>query len=216
MAMFTDVVARSQEKFPALIIKYKDESPLMQFLGKLAFFNKQFMSYTTTLGSTVYFPSRNKIRMSPVGSTIILLHELSHIFNAQKTKKLNLILYIFPQALALLGIPVFFLFGLFPALLCLLFLLPIPSYFRMEEEKQAYIISLYVIHKLNKINGYNINLTSQRDSFLEEFGSSSYYYMWPIPGLKGSFDEAIAKIEAGGQPTYDSKLYALIDNILEG
>jgi hypothetical protein len=40
--------------------------------------------------------------------------------------------------------------------------------------------------------------------------------MWPLPGIQKSFDEAAIAIEAGGRPTYDPKLYALIDNILEG
>lgn len=216
MTMFTDVVARSQEKFPTLKIKYKDESPFMKILGKLTFFNKDFMNYTTTVGSTVYFSSASRVRLTPVGSAITLMHELSHIYNAMKTKRLNLVLYTFPQTLALLAIPAFFLFGLIPALLCLLFLLPIPSYTRMIEERQAYIISLYAMNKLNKLNNYNINLDTQKAAFVKEFTGSSYYYMWPLPGIQESFDSALEEIKTGGQPSYNPELYALIDNILVG
>ncbi len=216
MTMFNDVVARAQEKFPSLTIKYKDESLFMKILSKLAFFNKDFMTYTTTVGSTVYFSSATRVKLTPVGSTITLMHELSHIYNMLKTKKLNLVLYTLPQTLALLAIPMFFLFGLIPALLCLLFLLPIPSYSRMQEEKQAYIMSLYVMNKLNVRNGYNINLYTQKTSFVKEFTGSSYYFMWPFPGIQTSFDDALTEIRLGRKPIYDPSLYALIDNILEG
>ena len=40
-------------------IAFKDESFLMKLLGFLLFFTKEFMTrFTTTIGNTVYFPSR--------------------------------------------------------------------------------------------------------------------------------------------------------------
>lgn len=56
-------------------IKKKSESWLMRTLGKILFFNKQFMTgYFTTIGSTIYIPDGWD---SVPGET--LAHELQHI-----------------------------------------------------------------------------------------------------------------------------------------
>jgi hypothetical protein len=213
---FDIAVNKAKQYFPNLTIKYKDESFLMKVLDKLTFFNASFMAYSTTIGSTIYFPSRHLIDLSPQASNTRLMHELSHMYNSKKkTGIIFSILYLFPQILALLSVPVFFIFGLFKALLCLLFLLPLPSYTRMMEEKQAYIISLYSMHKLNK-HGFSINLDTEKDRFIEDFSGPTYYFMWYLPGLKASMDADLEQIKLDGKPTYDAALYSMVDSILEG
>lgn len=217
MAMFDDIISRSKIYFPSLEVKYKDKSILMKILGKILFFNPRFMQYTTTFGSTIYLPSEAKVRKSPVSNSIIFMHELSHFFSISSGNKfLHGIMYLFPQILALLAVPAFFFFGFKIALICLLFLLPLPAYFRMNEEKQAYTISLYVMNKLNGLNNFKIDLEAQKERFIGEFSSGSYYYMWTLPGIRKSFDEALEDIKSNGKPTYDIKLYEMIDNIIEG
>ena len=77
---FQSIVQSSQIYFPRLEIKYKNESIFMKILGMLLFFNPAFMtSYTTTIGSTIYFPDQRFIVSRETSSSIILLHELVHI-----------------------------------------------------------------------------------------------------------------------------------------
>lgn len=217
MALFTDIVSRSQLHFPELTVKYKNESLLMKILARILFFNKNFMNITTTLGSTIYFPSSTKVKLSPVSNTVILLHEVSHIYEGKKKNSLLYkFLYLFPQILFLLSIPILVLFGWKLAILCLCFLLPIPAYFRMKEERQAYVISLYVMNRLNNIYNFNIDLNPHKDLFIKEFSNSNYYFMWPLPGIKKSFDDAVEEIKSNHRPIYDRGLYEIIDDILEG
>lgn len=215
MTLFNDIVLRSQIHFPEISVKYKDESLLMKILAKILFFNRDFMNYTTTLGSTIYFPSAAKIKSSPVSNTIIFLHEISHVYQSNKNSLLFKFLYLFPQILALLAIPSFIIFGWKIAIFFLLFLLPIPAYFRMIEEKRAYTMSLYVMNKLNAMYNYNIILETHKNSFVEEFKTSSYYFMWPFQSVMKDFNAALVEINAGGRPVCNKDLYTIIDNILE-
>lgn len=215
MAMFNDIVSRAQVQFPQLTIKYKDQSSLMKILAKILFFN-DFMNYTTSLGNTIYLPSEAKVKISPVSSAVVFMHELSHIYDSKSLGLTSNLAYLFPQILALLSIPVFFILGFFPALICLLFLLPLPAYFRMQKEKQAYTVSLYVMNKMNHNNGFNINLDTYKETFISEFSSGSYYFMWPFPGIRAAFEDALGKIQNGEKPTYSSELYEMIDKVLEG
>ncbi len=146
---FSNLVADSQKHFPDLKIKYKDESSLMKVIGYLLFFNKRFMtSYTTTIGSSIYFSNQIFVRSHPIAATIILLHELVHIYDAKKISSfLFSLLYLSPQILAVLSLPLYFLIGWW-SLLFLLLLLPLPAFFRMHFERRAYIASLYVLYKL--------------------------------------------------------------------
>jgi hypothetical protein len=215
MGMFTNVVSRAQQHFPGITIKFKDESLLMKVIDKVVFFNGDFMNFTTTFGSTVYLPSAAKLKTSPVSFTIIFMHEVAHIYENSKNGILFKLLYLFPQVLALLAIPAFFLFHWYIALAFLLFLLPIPAYFRMREERRAYTMSLYVMNRLNNTSNFHIDLEKHRDVFIDNFLDSSYYYMWPFPGIKDHFNNSLGEIKAGGRPDSDSNLYEIIDNILE-
>ncbi len=61
-------------------VRYKDQSLFMRLLGKLLFFTPAFMTeYTTTIRSTVYFPSEAWANQSPLGAAMVLAHELQHV-----------------------------------------------------------------------------------------------------------------------------------------
>jgi hypothetical protein len=82
-----DKVAESIVKdHPSFKIRYKNESRLMRLLAVLAYpFNESFADgYITTLGSTVYFPSREDVEQSYGHSADTLAHEGVHIFDAQR------------------------------------------------------------------------------------------------------------------------------------
>jgi len=71
---------------PSFKISYKDESRLMRLLALLAYpFNESFSDgYITTLGSTVYFPSRADVAQDYSGAARTLAHEGVHIFDDEK------------------------------------------------------------------------------------------------------------------------------------
>jgi hypothetical protein len=211
---FDDLINNIKLYFPNFQIKYKDQSLLMRIIGTLLFFNRKFMTtYTTTIGSTVYFPSQNYIQSAPVTSTTILLHELVHIYDGKKISKyLFGVLYLFPQILIFLLFPMLFLSWKL-ALIFLVFLLPLPAYFRMYFEKRAYISNLYVLYRLGNKLKFNVDLEYNKDFNLSQFKNSYYYFMWPFSGINKDFDLAIQKIKNGERP-FESPVFDILDSLI--
>lgn len=211
---FQTLVESAQSHFPKLKIKYKDESLLMKILGKIMFFNKNFMtSYTTTVGSTVYYPNSNFVKARPISASVILLHELVHIYDSNRlTFPLFTFLYASPQLLALLFFPLLFVSWKI-ALFALLFAAPLPSYFRMYFEKRAYLTSLYALNAVGKKLNFNPALDKQRDDFLTQFKTSSYYFMWPFGNLNKQFNDALDKIHNNERPFEDS-VFDVLDELI--
>ena len=193
-------------------IKYKDESLLMKNLNKVVgIFAKDFMTkFTTTIGSTVYFPSRKFVKENEFVSVQILAHEYVHILDSKKHKSFS-ISYLFPQILALLSlltIPVVLIYGsigwLF--LLFLIMLAPFPAYWRMKWEARGYEMSIFVIYNILKKRTLE---TDSRKNFIENtlnvvaedineksFEGWSYYKMWPW-GIQGRLSNQISKFISG-------------------
>lgn len=212
---FKDLVTAAQKHFPDLQVKYKDQSPFMKFLGKALFFNPGFMtSYTTTIGSTVYFPTESFVNERPASAAVVLLHELVHIKDAQKfSKPLFSFLYLTPQILVLLCLPLLLLSWKIALPLMVLFALPTPSFFRMHFEKRAYLTSLYALSKLGERLKFPPLLVSQESLFLQQFKDSSYYFMWPFSNLQKDFDLAVNKIKAGERP-FEDPVFDILDELL--
>ena len=213
---FENLVIESKKHFPDLKIKYKNQSWFMKLIGFLFFFNKSFMTkYTTTIGSTVYFTDESNVKNRPVSSAITLLHELVHINDAHKVSKpLFGFLYLTPQILSLLLLPLLFVLNWYIILpLMLLFLLPIPSFFRMYYEKKAYITSLYVINTLSIKLNFKPLLASQEKQFLIQFKNASYYFMWPFSNLEKDFADAIEKIKKGERP-FEDPIFNILDKLI--
>ncbi len=189
-------------------IAFKDESVFMKLLGKLAFFNKLFMTnFTTVVGKTIYFPNRSILENSKdLGPLVILAHEYRHMYDFGGWLKSMFIriAYFSPQILA----PLMVLFLLLPIIwavsisisifLFLAFLCPLPSPGRKYYEVNGYITSLFVMNEFYKENGWN---EMERKFFLdghtnfinEQFTGPNYYYMWPW-GVKSELNIAIDKI----------------------
>ena len=87
---------------PKFKIAFKDEATLMKFLGFFAVaFNPRFMTaFTTTLGSTVYFPSKASYEAQPKSSFTILAHEFVHMKDSERYPGWYHLSYIFPQGLS--------------------------------------------------------------------------------------------------------------------
>lgn len=158
-------------------IRYKDESRFMRLLAKVLFFNKGFLTkYTTTIGSTIYLPSRAAVEADLDGYAAVLAHELVHVMDARAQGSLVFGLsYLFPQCLsllsllALLSIPgsIWWLTSL-SALLCLA---PWPSTGRAAAEYRGYGMSLAT----SIWRGHRVDHIPQR--MIEQFTGPSYYWM---------------------------------------
>jgi hypothetical protein len=198
-----------KEKVPSTEIKFKDESWFMKLLGYLAFFNPKFMtSFTTVVGSKIYFTTRSDISNNAAGAFTILAHEYRHMYDSMGFFKslLYRFLYFCPQILA----PLMFLFLLLPIsyiisiplsiVLFLAFLSPIPSPGRMYYELKGYTTSLFVKNELYKEKNWDLDQrrflfeASDTVNFMnDQFVKSYYYYMWPF-GVKDKIKNALEKI----------------------
>src|SRR5574338_64595 len=212
---FQDLVTAAQKYFPDLKIKYKDQSWFMKLIGILLFFNKGFMTdYTTTIGSTVYFPTEAVTKTRPVSAATVLLHELVHVNDAKKiSKPLFGFLYLTPQILILPALLLFLLSWKIAIPVIVLLALPIPSFFRMHFEKRAYLTSLYAVNALGKKMSFNPLLATQEQGYLKHFKDSTYYFMWPFPNLQKDFDEAVEKVKNGQRP-YEDPVFDILDDLI--
>jgi len=212
---FLNLVTKAKIYFPDLQIKYKDQSWFMKLIGAILFFNKSFMtSFTTTIGSTVYFPTESSVKARPVSAAIVLLHEFIHIYDAKKiSKPLFMFLYLTPQIFVLLCLPLFLISWKIALPLVILFSLPIPSYFRMFFEKRAYLTSLYAVNALAIRLNFKPLLAIQNENFIKLFNNSSYYFMWPFDNLRKDFDDGVAKIKNGKRP-FEDPVFNIIDDLI--
>ncbi len=217
MNRFDKFAASLTKKLPGFSVKFKDESTLMKIIGKVLFFNKAFMTdFVTTIGSTVYWPSRESLEGRGASAMATLAHEYRHAKDAKKiTSVLFGLLYLLPQILALPGVlsililvPLL-IFGvvswswwMLALMLTALFALPIPAYFRMKYEVYGYTMSLFMINELLKERGMDkANIRDVIDKSIEKhnernFTGPNYYYMWPF-GVKERLSEEADKIMSG-------------------
>ena len=215
--MFNDrVMTKVKQYFPDTVIAFKDQSVLMQWLGKLmSILAPSFMtSYTTTLGRTIYFPSQSYIDTHPLSSMAVLLHELTHRYDMSKWHTWWFsFLYIIPQVLSLFCIPLFWFHWYIALPVLLFFLLPLPAYFRMQFEYRGYVVQLYAKYVLNQKYGYNIDLDTQLDLIVQQFTGSAYYFAWPFGNLRTRLNADFAKIKDGQKP-FDDPMFNIADDIM--
>jgi hypothetical protein len=216
MTIFDDTLANAQKLIPNLQVKYKDQSTFMKILGVLMFFTPGFMTdYITSIGSTLYYPSEAYIQNDPIDNTVVLLHEIIHIEDEKNDNSILFgFLYLLPQLLTLLFIPLLFIVGWKFALIAFVFALPLPAYFRMQDEKKAYTIALYTMYKLNAKLNIKIDISQWATFYALQFKNSAYYFMWPFSGMLTYFTNVAEQIQAGQKPEYDISVYNLVDQIL--
>lgn len=195
----------------------------MRLLGKLLFFNKQFMTnYVTTIGNTIYFPEADHFK-NPNIVSLITAHELVHVEQGSKlTLPLFWFLYLFPQCLALLAllaIPLFFInftYGII-ALCMLLFLAPIPAYWRAKFELEGYTMSL--VARALQMNERQLGLDVDElvvdiEFYDKQFVGAGYYFMWPF-GMKEKLLQVLNRIEIGDISENERWLFATASNLAQ-
>lgn len=184
-----------KEMFETLVVsegvgvRYKNESRRMRFIGKAMFWNNEFMTdLTTTLGGTVYFPSRQWVEADYYGAWRILCHEIVHIEDERALGKFRWwfsVQYALPQALAVLALLSYPLQTWWP-LLFLLCLAPLPAPWRMKIEMRGYAMTMAVHFWYGK-TGISQELKA---NVAENFTGSRYYWMWPF---KSAVDREVGR-----------------------
>ncbi len=195
------------ERYYVFDIKYKDESIFMKLLGKLLFFNKNFMThYITTIGNTVYFPDRDFIKDYDDAAIRVLAHEMVHV--AQKERYgafLYSLAYLFPQSLvifSLLAILAVIWLPFLWFLLFLVFLAPIPAPWRKKFELEGYTMSLFMLDLRFRKLGYPDHKALEELSVyaakinIQNFEGSGYWFMWPF-GVHKELVDRINEIREG-------------------
>lgn len=172
MTQFDSLVKEFQGITP-FRIRFKDESWEMQSMYVFIwwFCPKFLTSFTTVIGSTIYFPSRDYIRHNESAAMRTLAHEFVHILDAERwSEPVFMFSYLFPQIFAL-GVFTFPFFQYF-SLLFLLFLLPFPAPFRFYFESRAYALDVLTGAGSAKIDSI--------EKYASQGKSWSYYLMFPF------------------------------------
>jgi len=179
------------KKFPKFKLVKKSDSLLMKIFN--IFFlifsfgsNKVFMTHvTTTIGYTVYIPSR-WLSMSAFSRVEILNHEAVHMTQRKKIGFLFFFLYL------LFPLPIFF------------------AYYRTKFEKEAYAESLRQMVKY-----YGIEVLDDpklKSSMVSHFTSGQYLWMWILKSsIETWFDQTVQSlkdnfVEEDQEPTPPSML----------
>lgn len=105
LARFEDTL---RQTVPSFRVRFKNESLSQKVIAILSgLFNPGYMTdYTTTFGTTVYFPSREFYRDDPEESFLLLAHEFTHMCD-EKDDRWYKLKYAFPQILVLIPLLVF-------------------------------------------------------------------------------------------------------------
>ena len=199
-------LADELSKKHAFQIAYKNESDFMKLIGKLMFFNPQFMTkYITTINGMVYFPSAEFVAIHAPALRSVLAHEFYHIWDAQRTGSILWhMLWLMPQLLAPLAMLALLALVWPPALwmlMALVFLLPWPAYWRKKYELGGYTMSLFVLNEqlkdwgLDEVTRRN-ELIQTADTMDQQFRGAYYYFMWPF-GVRKALQSTIDPIMSG-------------------
>lgn len=88
-----------RKHIPGFQLKYKDESRFMRLLGVLTYpFNQYFMDgFITTIGTTVYFPSRASMENREESSAATMSHEFVHMWDSERQWLRYNLGYLSPQ-----------------------------------------------------------------------------------------------------------------------
>lgn len=201
MTRLDNFVNKLNETSPGLQIKFKNESWVMRLVGTLLFFNSKFMTdFVTTVGKTIYLPSRDWLLNTPENTALsVVSHEYMHTRDYQRLSVLFMFLYLFPLCMApLFLILLFFVSWPWVLGLVLLSLTPLPAPGRAYFEYRGYTMSLFSFNCLAKEISMPEatrleNMNRMVDFYNSQFTGFNYYLMWMF-GLKNKFSTTVDSI----------------------
>lgn len=164
---------------PGFTVAFKDQSRLMSVLGFLVTpFNPRFMTgFTTTLGKTVYFPTKTGYEQNVADSFKTLSHEYVHLWDG-KNWWFN-ILYALPQLLALIP---FVVFGILAWPHFWILLLPVASYVGAAGVARRSLVGFWVTLGLAAILTFGLAIWLTGWATLALVTGLLCLAPWPAPG----------------------------------
>jgi hypothetical protein len=167
--------------YPGLQIKLNTKPDwlykFLSFWGKM--FNPKLVNqYLTVVGTTIWVPESFKTH-DDISQLASMMHEATHLYDQKRlTPVPYFLLYASPQILAVLALLSFGAFyDLFWTLwlLCLLFILPLPSPGRAWVEFRGYQMNMMLQRKRGD------NLVAAAAWYRRQFTGPAYFFMWPFP-----------------------------------
>lgn len=160
-------------------IKSKEDNWLMKAIGW--FFTKTKINpgfstvYYTTINDTVYVPKG--FSQDEQSFMEVIAHESVHAYDAKRLSfPLFALLYLSPQLLAILLLPLAFITPWFLFVLALL--APIPALFRTWFEVRGFRCSILFARKLYGV----VDMKDVHAFIVDNFVTSKYYFMFPFKG----------------------------------
>ncbi len=191
-------------------IKRKGTSWFQKFLGFFAKpFNPTYMTnYITTMQGTIWVPDTYLETTDKKGILETVSHETVHIRDDSKDFLFS-IKFACPQILFIPALIALIIVKWWLLPIALLFLLPIPAYWRYNYEIRAYRMSLLFGKYVYGFNTQQLELTA--NWVVEQLSKRWYYWTWPFPSSirKKFFDESIFK-----EDVYVDTIQFLKDNDL--
>lgn len=180
------------QKTENFTIEFKNHSLLMSIICKILFFTN-FKNFTTTIFRKIYFPNKQFL-FTVEQALITTAHEFKHVVDMKKNIFIHAA-YLLPQLLVLL-LPLVFINWMF--VFVILFLAPLPAYWRMKLELDAYKISLFTYNELLLERGKSqadrlFFLREQAERINKHFTGFNYYLMWPW-GVEEKLNTAVDSI----------------------
>jgi hypothetical protein len=178
-----DVLRRLEDRIlgdvPGFKVAFKNQSRLMKVLGFLTTpFNPRFLTdFTTTLGKTVYFPTREEYETDVAGSFKTLSHEYVHLWDGKSWWFSPA--YAFPQLLAVLP---FLLFGVLAWPHSWLLLLPVAGYALAAWATRKSLIAFWVILGLGALGTFGLSIWLTGWATLALIAGLMCLAPWPSPG----------------------------------
>ena len=165
-------------EFPDFLLKRKENSRFMKLLDlllKLITFGqmtKFMVSFTTTIGNTIYVPSTWPVR-PPKSKMIILRHERIHMRQRRRL-------------------------GLWYSISYLLFPLPaVWAWCRMKYEMEAYEESIRAMYEYYGTSAFT---DRTREVFLGHFTGAEYFWTWPWrKRIERWYDATLARVIAASK-----------------
>jgi len=201
--LFEAAVERVTVHIPKFEVRYKNESWSSKVIAVLVWlFNRNYMrTYTTTRYPRVYFPTREFVTNDPKRAVKILAHEFVHLWDRKTKGVWFTISYALPQLFLFLAILIAIVTSFFLpwwvtvacSVLCVLCVLPLPAYWRMEWELRGYTMNLAVnFWRYGSINPSTVEWIAK------QFTGWGYYKMWPFKAdMLRRLENATDEIKAG-------------------
>jgi hypothetical protein len=179
MSKYEDMVEWAESE--GVVFAFKGDSRLMKAIGfvlRVLRINREFLTeYTSTLGSTIYYPSREWLASKDERVlTSLIAHEVTHIIDQRELGSIRYVLmYLSPQIFGILGLlslagfwnPLAFYFAAF--FLCLG---PWKSPGRQWVEVRGYAATMAALNwEIGAV--YDV----PPDRIVKQFVGSQYYYI---------------------------------------